>query len=49
MAEAPGLTVLFATGLAVLVWFTHRDNIRRLAHREELSLSPSPSSNGSEE
>jgi len=49
MAEAPGYTVLFATGLAVLVWWTHRDNIRRLAQREELNLSGPPSSNGSEE
>ena len=49
MAEAPGYTVLFATSLATLVWWTHRENVRRLAHREELKLQASHTANGNEE
>ena len=38
IAAAPGSTVLFASALAVVVWITHRENVRRLLRREELSL-----------
>lgn len=37
-AAAPKSTVLFALLLALLVWSTHRQNIRRLLKHEELRL-----------
>lgn len=38
VAAARGTTVLFALALAVVVWFTHRENVGRLLRREELRL-----------
>lgn len=38
LSEAAPETVAFAAGLAALVWWTHRANIRRLLRREELRL-----------
>lgn len=49
LTEAPGYTVSFAAGLCLLVWWTHRENLRRLAHREELGLGLRPSGDGEEE
>lgn len=38
LGAAPRSTVLFAAMLALLVWFTHRENLQRLLRREELRL-----------
>lgn len=38
VAAAPQHTVLYATGLAAIVWWTHRENISRLIHRRERRL-----------
>lgn len=50
VAAAPGSTVLFAAALAVVVWFTHRENVGRLIRREELRLGASsdPGPSGTE-
>ncbi|MFQ5689559.1 MAG: glycerol-3-phosphate 1-O-acyltransferase PlsY [Gemmatimonadota bacterium] len=37
-AAAPGDVILFATLMALLVWWTHRHNVRRLLRREEPRL-----------
>jgi len=37
-AEAPTPIVLYALCLAALVWWTHRDNLVRLAQRKELRI-----------
>lgn len=37
-AEAPAPIVLYALCLAALVWWTHRDNLVRLAQRKELRI-----------
>lgn len=39
VAAAPSATVLFAVGLAAIVFWTHRRNIGRLLRREELRLA----------
>jgi glycerol-3-phosphate acyltransferase PlsY len=38
IAAAPPFTVLFAVALSASVWWTHRGNLRRLRHGEELPL-----------
>jgi len=37
-ASAPRPVVLYALLLALLVWWTHRSNLARLARREELRI-----------
>lgn len=39
-------TVTFCALVAVFVWWTHRDNLRRLARREENRFGSTPAGNG---
>jgi glycerol-3-phosphate acyltransferase PlsY len=45
--DAPPETILFALGLTVLVWWTHRSNLGRLLRGEELPFRPNPTTGGS--
>ena len=45
--DAPPETILFALGLTVLVWWTHRSNLGRLLRGEELPFRPNPTTDGS--
>lgn len=38
LEDAPGETIVFALGIAVFVWWTHRANLVRLIHGEELGF-----------
>jgi hypothetical protein len=45
--DAPPETILFALGLTVLVWWTHRSNLIRLLRGEELPFRPRSTTDGS--
>ena len=45
--DAPPETILFALGLTVFVWWTHRSNLGRLLRGEELPFRPNPTTGGS--
>lgn len=42
VADAPGETVAFTVALAAFVWWTHRENVDRLLHGEELRFGEDP-------
>lgn len=42
LLDAPGETVGFTVGLALLVWWTHRENLARLARGEEMGFPGGP-------
>lgn len=48
LSDAPASTVAFTAALAVLVWFTHRENIARLRRGEELAFGAGRRDNASD-
>lgn len=51
LLDAPGETVGFTAALALFVWWTHRENVSRLARGEELGFGgrSTPTTSGSRE
>lgn len=47
LLDAPGETVGFTAALALFVWWTHRENVGRLARGEELRFGEDPGESGS--
>lgn len=49
LTDAPPETVAFAAGLCLFIWWTHRDNLRRLRRGEELDVAGPPGPGPGEE